>query len=159
VTSQSALASIPRFSSRYRNELLRATGHGLRGTTAPAYVPTVPTVSTTSSTVQTMLSVSLNHPTTQWSSWLKATYWMVHVAFHKGMFGIMQEESACRLTMFYWPVTYLILWFVSKFSSYWLFIIGNSTTHFVTLSRSLRTYGNTLCWPCPSLAKDGNIIN
>lgn len=56
VTSQSALASIPRFSSRYRSELLRATGHGLRGTTAPVYVPTVPTVSTTSTTGQTMFS-------------------------------------------------------------------------------------------------------
>ncbi|PNF18426.1 hypothetical protein B7P43_G09014, partial [Cryptotermes secundus] len=56
VTSQSSLASIPRFSSRYRSELLRATGHGLRGTTAPVYVPTVPTVSTTSTTVQSMFS-------------------------------------------------------------------------------------------------------
>lgn len=80
VTSQSFVANIPRFSSRYRSELLRGTGHGSRGSSTPVYVPTVPTVSTTSTTEQTIFSVSLYQPTAQWYSWLKVIHWQVHIA-------------------------------------------------------------------------------
>ncbi|PSN47227.1 hypothetical protein C0J52_16557, partial [Blattella germanica] len=76
VTSQSVPSNIPRFSSRYRTDLLRATGHGVRATTTPAYVPTVPTVrptvSTSTSTAEPGFSVSL--PAAKWYSWMTVTH-------------------------------------------------------------------------------------